>query len=59
MPDYRLYPVDETGHIAGPPHVETCTSDEEAIAKAKSLVDGHDLEIWDRARMVAKIASER
>jgi hypothetical protein len=39
------------------PRVVTCPFDEEVIAKAKSMVDGLDLEIWDGARVVAKIAS--
>jgi hypothetical protein len=58
MPDYRIYSVHKSGRIAGPPHLVTCDTDEEIIKKAKSMVNGLDLEIWDLARVVAKISSK-
>jgi hypothetical protein len=57
MPDYRLYTVDKGGHVMEAPQVVTCPSDEEAVAKARSMVNGLDLEVWDGARVVAEIAS--
>ena len=57
MPDYRIYVVDEHGHIAGPAHVITCATDEEAIEKAKPMIDRHDIELWDGARKIAKISA--
>jgi hypothetical protein len=46
MPEYRLYYLDRSGHVDGPPDGFTCETDEAAIAKAKQLVDGHDVELW-------------
>jgi hypothetical protein len=57
MPDYRVYPVDKSNHIVAAPHVVTCDSDEEAIEKARPLVNGHDVELWDGARQVGRIKS--
>jgi hypothetical protein len=49
--EYRAYVVDRDGHLSGfEPLV--CTGDEEAIEKAKSLVDGHDIELWSGTRLV-------
>jgi hypothetical protein len=32
-----------------------CADDSAAIESAKQLVDGHDIELWQRDRMVAKL----
>jgi hypothetical protein len=57
MPDYRVYPVKDK-HIVGVPAVVTCDSDEEAIEKARPLVNGHDVEVWEGARQVGRIARD-
>jgi hypothetical protein len=57
MRDYRIYTVDANGRVIAPSEVLTCETDEEIIQKATSMVDGHDLEIWDGPRVVAKIPS--
>ena len=51
MPDYRTYFVGIDGHFyqavdLSAPH------DTAAIAVAKRLVDGHDVELWQRDRKV-------
>jgi hypothetical protein len=52
MAEYRAYLVDHDGHFMGfEPLV--CADDTEATEKAKSLVDGHDVELWSGARLVA------
>lgn len=44
MPEYRAYIVDHDGHIKSfEPLV--CADDVAAIANAKRLVDGHDVEV--------------
>lgn len=53
MTEYRLYRVDEEGHIQGGPVIITCENDEAAIAQAKQYVDGVAIEVWDLARRVA------
>jgi hypothetical protein len=44
--------VDQHGHVVKPPEYVTCETDEEVIAKAKSMVDGLGIEIWNGARRV-------
>jgi hypothetical protein len=58
VPAYHIFMVNKSGHIVAPPEFVTCQSDEEITLKAKSMVNGLDLEIWDRARVVAKISSK-
>jgi hypothetical protein len=44
MPEYRLYHLGRSGDVDGPPDGFICKDDDAAIAKAKQLVDGHDVE---------------
>lgn len=55
---YRVYVVDRDGHVKDVPRVIECKDDEEAILRAKQLLDGHPIEIWEGARVVAKLAPE-
>ena len=57
MPTYRIYSVTSDGHIVGPAAVVTCKNDQEAILRAQHLKNGHDLELWDQDRFIAKIRS--
>lgn len=59
MPDYRVYPIDEKGHIVGSPKILTCDEEEEAVRKAKSLVNGHDIEVWQGNRYLGRLPSEK
>lgn len=53
MPDvYRAYFLQAGGHINRPPIVLDAGDDEAAIAAARQLVDGHDVEIWHGKRLV-------
>jgi hypothetical protein len=58
MPDYRVYPVDGDGHILAVAYVVTCESDQEAIEKARPLVNGHGVELWQGARQVGRIKTD-
>jgi hypothetical protein len=42
MHEYRLYFIDQAGHISRPPEIVACTDNAEATQKAKQLIDGHD-----------------
>jgi hypothetical protein len=48
-------PLKNGNEIAGPPKILQCGSDEEAIALASTLIDGLDMEIWQRARVVIRL----
>jgi hypothetical protein len=50
---YRAYFIGKDGHIVSRAEIE-CENDVAAEERAKLLVDGHDVELWDGPRMVAK-----
>ena len=56
----RCRPIDctklrDADRIADPPVVVECASDAEIIEKAKPLLDGLDIEIWEGTRGVARL----
>jgi hypothetical protein len=55
MPDYRIYSLDEGGHIVHPPAVINCANDGEAIDYAEALSGGQLLEVWEKDRRVGRI----
>ena len=58
MPAYRAYVLGDDQHLAWvPPTIITARDDADAIEQAKKLVDGHDIEVWDGPRQVARLES--
>jgi hypothetical protein len=53
MPDYRAYLIGSDGHIFEAVEVDM-PDDAAAIAAAQQLVDGHDVELRQRDRKIAK-----
>lgn len=54
MLEYRAYVVGDDDHFVGcEPMI--CHDDEEAISKARGLVDGHDVELWNGDRLVIRL----
>jgi hypothetical protein len=54
MAEYRAYAVGVDGHFIGfEPLI--CADDAEAIEKARRLVDGHDIELWNGVRFVVRL----
>jgi hypothetical protein len=53
MPDYYVYTLGNDGHIVDRQSI-ICESDEEAKERAKQLVNGHPVELWQEARKVAR-----
>ena len=55
MANYRLYSVDAAGRISAPPAVIECATDAQAVAeaKAKALILGLKVEVWQGDRVVA------
>ncbi len=49
---YRLYAVNAEGRIDQPPSVIEAGNDDEAVAKAKALLNGRDVELWLGDRLV-------
>jgi hypothetical protein len=57
MPEYRAYKIGFDGHFfEAVPLV--CANDAEAMGKAKQLVTGNDVELWERSRKVAVFKNE-
>lgn len=53
-PAYRAYVFDEHDHILKA-HVVYAETDEEAVAKTTTLVDAHNIEVWEGARLIARL----
>ena len=56
VPEYRAYILSSDGHIQSFEPI-VCADDEAAITAAERLVDGHDVELWQGARIVKILLS--
>jgi hypothetical protein len=52
MDGFYAYIVDEDGHVINRVDLRF-EKQEDAAERAKSLVDGHDVELWQRDRKIA------
>jgi hypothetical protein len=58
MAEYRAYTVGSDGHFVGfEPLNYDC--DDDAISKACSLLDGHDVEVWSGPRFVTRLHAKK
>jgi hypothetical protein len=55
--DYRIYTLENGRNITGPAKILDCTTDDHAIEEAKALLDGHDIEVWQGARLIIRLQS--
>jgi hypothetical protein len=53
MPGYRVYIIGSDGQFIRAVEL-ACRDDEAAKEYAKQFVDGHDIELWQQDRKVAK-----
>ena len=51
MGEYRVYAIDLSGRVIGPPRYINSASDK-ALEQAPRLFDGAATEVWDGARLV-------
>jgi hypothetical protein len=58
MQYYRAYMMSPDGHIFRAIGLH-CADDEAAKERAKQLVDGHDVELWQRDRRIAAFESDQ
>jgi hypothetical protein len=54
MSEFRGYVIGWDGHILQRIELDNCSDESEAREKAKQLVDGHDVELWERARLIER-----
>lgn len=59
MPQYRLFRLDEQGHVSAPPAILDCRDDEHACIEAEKLVDGGRAELWHEKRLILRFGSEK
>jgi hypothetical protein len=57
MSDYRVYVIGSDGHFLKAIQLD-CPNDEAAIESAKQFVNGHDIEVWQRDRKIAKFEAK-
>jgi hypothetical protein len=53
MAHYRAYMIGRDGHFQSAVNLD-CADDKAAMESAKQFVDGHDVELWQRDRKIAK-----
>jgi hypothetical protein len=58
MIDYRIYRLDRDGHIAGPPKIISCATEQEAVERARQDVDGCAVELWAGSHFVRRFEAE-
>ena len=54
MGAYRAYPVQADGRLADVHYIDAA-NDQNAIEKARQLVDGGDVELWRQDRFIGRI----
>jgi hypothetical protein len=57
MAEYRAYIIGVDGHFVGAVEL-FCPDDDAAKEYAKQLVDGHDIELWQGDRHIAKFGGK-
>jgi hypothetical protein len=54
MPGYRVYIIGLDGEFIKSINLD-CFDDDAALASARRFVDGHDVELWQRDRRIARL----
>jgi hypothetical protein len=54
MGQYRFYSLDREGRICAARNVD-CAEDQATVNLATDLLNGHDIEVWERGRRVAHV----
>lgn len=55
VPFYRIYALDEDGHIMRPSVVVECMTDTEALEAAKHQTNCFAVEVWQGSRRVERL----
>lgn len=58
MSAYRAFAMGRGGRVASP-RAFVCGNDEQAIAWARRLIDGQDIELWNDERFVKHVTAMR
>lgn len=52
---YRAFVVNDKGHLGGVPQIIQAQDDVDAARQAETLADWHTVEVWEGARLVARV----
>ena len=55
---YRLYCLDGANKVASAEWIEA-DDDQDAVEAAKQMMDGHDCEVWQGKRLIARLPRHR
>jgi hypothetical protein len=55
MQEYRIYKLESENRVAAPPLLVVANDAQEAFAKARQMVDGHALEVWDKYHFLGRV----
>jgi hypothetical protein len=55
---YRIYSLDGSGHIMGPPKLIDADDQDAAVKEARQILDGREIEVWCGDRCVARLRPE-
>ena len=58
MPEYRIYTIADDGRVWSAEDIEY-RNDQDAIQKARRIIHGHDVELWERGRFIARLPGRR
>ena len=59
MKEYRIYELHDGKHVSRPPRILEALDDDVVIEKAKQLLDGIVLEVWERDRIVVRLEPKK
>lgn len=52
---YRAFVINDVGRLSGVPEIITAADDGEAVVQAELLLGPQPIEVWEGARLVARI----
>jgi hypothetical protein len=58
MSEYRIYVIGLEGHFIRAIQLD-CPNDKAAMESAKQFINGHDLELWQGERQIAKFDAKK
>jgi hypothetical protein len=53
LTDYRIFVIGDDNHIMKRIEID-CADDDAAILSGQQYIDGHDIELWQRDRRIAR-----
>lgn len=59
MPTYRVFQLNDGGHVDAPATLIECDSDEQAIEQARQYLDGHAIELWEGKRQIKRFEPQK